>query len=372
MKKLLLTTAAVAGLVAVAAPAKAEGLELGLKGYTRAYVAYVDQDTNAASEERSIDILRDSEIAFTGEATLDNGLTVGAYIEAEADSSESTGDSFEIDENYVYFAGSWGRVNLGSEDGAAYLLQVAAPSADSAVDGIRQQVQGVNYGLTGIAAHAGGLDYDNDFANADEKITYLTPVFSGFQAGVTYTPEVARPTTGSSAVVAQENQNTVAAGSYGDSFEVAVRWEGQFDELGVTVGAGFASSELEATGGAVAATADDREAWDLGVDLDFGPFGFGVAYLTDDQGEKDHDQDTLVVGADYVTGPFKLGASYMNKDEETGTGANEIETDRYTGGVVYTFGPGMTFRGSVSYIETEQGTAEVESTNLLLGTQIKF
>ncbi|MCS5597924.1 MAG: porin [Alphaproteobacteria bacterium] len=367
MKKLLLTTAAVAGLVAVAAPAKAEGLELGLKGYTRAYVAYVDQDTTTGTEERSLDILRDSEIAFTGEATLDNGLTVGAYIEAEADSTETSGDSFKIDENYVYFAGSWGRVNVGSEDGAAYLLQVAAPSADSAVDGIRQQIQGVNYGLTGIATgHAGGLDYDNDIANADEKVTYLTPVFSGFQAGLTYTPEVARPTTGSSAVVAQDDQS--AGANYGDSFEVAFRWEGQFDELGVTLGAGFASAELEAT----QAGFDDREAWDAGVDFDWGPFGLGVAYLHDDQGEDDHDQETLVVGADYVTGPFKLGASYMNKDEETGTGANEIETDRYTGGVVYTFGPGMTFRGSVSYIETEQGTTEVESTNLLLGTQIKF
>ena len=369
MKKLLLTTAAVAGLVAVAAPAKAEGLELGLKGYTRAYVAYVDQDTTSNREERSIDILRDSEIAFTGEATLDNGLTVGVYIEAEADSSESTGDAFEIDENYVYFAGSWGRVNLGSEDGAAYLLQVAAPSADSAVDGIRQQVLGVNYGLAtggtgGITNAPASLDYDSDIANADEKITYLTPVFSGFQAGVTYTPEVARPTTGSSAVVAQENQ----ADSYGDSFEIGARWEGQFDELGVTVGAGYATAELEAA----STTRDDLESLNVGLDLDFGPFGFGVAYLTEERSLKNTDVDTLVVGADYVTGPFKLGASYLNQDQENGANVAETETDRYTGGVVYTFGPGMTFRGSVSYIETEEGNAEVESTNLLLGTQIKF
>ena len=363
MKKLLLTTAAVAGLVAVAAPAKAEGLELGLKGYTRAYVAYVDQDTATNLEERSVDILRDSEIAFTGEATLDNGLTVGAYIEAEADSDES----FAIDENYIYMAGTWGRVNVGSEDGAAYLLQVAAPSADSAVDGIRQQVQGVNYDttLTGLTNAPGELDYDNDFANGDEKITYLTPVFSGFQAGISYTPDLGQDTDRANLSVVSRDDET---GDYGDSFEVAFRWEGQFDELGVTLGAGFASAELEAN----TVNRDDREAWDAGIDFDFGPFGLGVAYLTDDQGFDDQDIDTLVVGADYVTGPFKLGASYMNQDQENGTGVDETETDRYTGGVVYTFGPGMTFRGSVSYIETEEGSTEVESTNLLLGTQIKF
>jgi predicted porin len=359
MKKLLLSTAAIAGLVAASAPAQAEGLELDVKGYTRAYVAYVDQDTTIGTEERSIDILRDSEIAFTGELTLDNGLTVGAYIEAEVDSNEA----FAMDENYIYMAGHWGRVNIGSEDGAAYLLQVAAPSADSAVDGLRQQVQGVNYALATITNAPGELDYDNDFAEADEKITYLTPVFSGFQAGLTYTPEVNRGLNLS--VVSQDNE---AGNEYGDSYEVAFRWEGNFDELGVTLGAGFASAELEAA----SATREDREAWDAGVDFDFGPFGFGVAYLNDDQGLKNNEIETLVVGADYVTGPFKLGASYMNQDQENGAGVADTETDRYTGGVVYTFGPGMTFRGSVSYIESDQANTEVESTNVLLGTQIKF
>lgn len=359
MKKLLLSTAAIAGLVAAAAPAKAEGLELGLKGYTRAYVAYVDQDTSTGNEERSVDILRDTELAFTGEVTLDNGLTVGAYIEADVD----TDDNFDIDENYIYMAGHWGRVNVGSEDGAAYLLQVAAPSADSVVDGIRQQVQGTNFAISDITSLNGvELDYDNDIANDDEKITYLTPVFSGFQAGLTYTPELNKSE--STAIVAQDDE----AGQYGDSFEVAFRWEGQMDELGVVVGAGFASAELEAASG----TADDREAWNAGVDFDWGPFGLGVAYLHDDQGGDDTDNETLVVGLDYVTGPFKLGASYMDKTIET-SATNENDIDRYTGGVVYTYGPGMTFRGSVSYIEAEDdANNEVESTNLLLGTQIKF
>jgi len=365
MKKLLLSTAAIAGLAAAATPAFAEGLKLDVKGYTRAYVAYVDQDTATNVEERSIDILRDSELAFTGEVTLDNGLTVGAYIEADVD----TADNFSMDENYVYMAGHWGRVNLGSEDGAAYLLQVAAPSADSVVDGLRQQVQGVNYALSSLAVanRPGELDYDNDIANNSEKITYLTPVFSGFQAGLTYTPEVSGT---SRIVVAQDNETSLpnTAGEYGDSYEVAFRWEGNFDELGVTVGAGYATAELEAA----STTRDDVEAWDAGIDFDFGPFGLGVAYLTDDQGLKNNDIDTLVVGADYVTGPFKLGASYMNQDQENGAGVAETETDRFTGGVVYTFGPGMTFRGSVSYIETEQANIEVESTNVLLGTQIKF
>jgi hypothetical protein len=73
----------------------------------------------------------------------------------------------------------------------------------------------------------------------------------------------------------------------------------------------------------------------------------------------------------YTTGPFKLGASYLNNDIE-----DTLETDRYTGGVTYTYGPGMSFRGSVSYIDHEVdgslGGGDADATSVLLGTQINF
>ena len=113
-------------------------------------------------------------------------------------------------ESYAYFSGAWGRVNFGKEDGAAYLLQVAAPSADASIDGLRQLVNPVNYALTNAGRNTGGalpqfthdgvrlstwldtfgLDYSNDVTGDYNKLTYLTPVFSGFQFGVSYTPDV--------------------------------------------------------------------------------------------------------------------------------------------------------------------------------------
>ena len=155
MKKVLLSTAAVAGLAMVATPAAAQvSLELG--GYFKGYGAYVDQDETAGNPVNDFDIIRNTEVHFGGETTLDNGLTVGAHIEVDAD-VENTNDSFEVDESYVYFSGGWGRVNVGAEDGASYLLQVAAPSADSNIDGIRQYVNPVNYGASGAAAVTNAL-----------------------------------------------------------------------------------------------------------------------------------------------------------------------------------------------------------------------
>ncbi len=383
MKKLL-CTAALAGLVAVAAaPAMAQGdqsaLKLDLGGYFRGYVTYHTQDTVAGSDERNIDILRDTEVHFTGETTLDNGLTVGVHVEAEAD----MGDSFNVDESYMYVSGSWGRVNFGGEDGAAYLLQVAAPSADSNVDGIRQYVDGVNYGIapaafTGLAA--ADWDYAQDATDTSDKITYLSPVFNGFQAGVSYTPDVVATayalnaeTAAASNSLGGVNADDVA-GSYGDAWDLAARYEGQFDQFGLTLGAGFTHVEQEDA----AAGEDDLQAWNVGAAVTFGGFGVGLVYTENDQGQDnsgggtDNEADIWVLGADYTTGPWKMGASWYTRDDENFAGTDELDTDRYSGGVTYTYGPGMTFRGSVHYIDHEVAASDMDATTFLIGSQVNF
>ena len=57
-----------------------------------------------------------------------------------------------------------------------------------------------------------------------------------------------------------------------------------------------------------------------------------------------------------------------------GDSAGDIKTNRYAGGVVYTYGPGMTFRGSIGYVKSElpEDTGHIKGTDVLLGTQINF
>lgn len=371
MNKLMLGSA-LAVLVLASAPAfaqdNASGVKLNLGGYFKGYVNYTDQDdTLSTGEVRKFDILRDTEVHFGGETTLDNGLTVGAQIEAKAQS----GEDFIIDESYVYASGTWGRVNFGDEDGAAYLLQVAAPSADDNIDGIRSFINPVNTDVATLASLSTEVtsllnivDYDNDIARGSDKITYLTPVFSGFQAGASYTPDLngeSRGTAGNSL----DNEGD----EFGDVWEVAGRYEGQFQNVGFIAGAGYTQASLE-NDAASTFFEDDFQEWNAGVDLDIGAFGLGAIYTSSNLALDDVDSDTYVVGADYTTGPFKIGASYLNNDIE-----DELETDRYTGGVTYTYGPGMSFRGSVSYIDHDSEVAGLtggNATSVLLGTQINF
>jgi len=378
MKKLLLCGVAAGGLIAASAPAQAQ-IDVTVSGHTKNYVGWLDQDTTTSAEERSFDMLRESEIHFNAEGVADNGLTYGFHVETEMDGDDS---SDTVEESYLYLSSAWGRVNLGSEDGANYLLQVAAPSADANIDGIRQYIQPVNYeaaGLTSVGTFvdSDGFDYDNDATGKDEKITYMSPVWNGFQLGLSYTPEVGDTLSGLEGFNEDDEE-----GDLGEGWEGAVRYEGQYNNVGFALGAGYTHIEIEED---TDNDDDDFQEWNVGADLDIGPFGLGAIYTEADGGAdsaggmnfaqfgEDADTETWVIGGDYTTGPFKLGASYFTQDSEDTFVAGEVETDRYTGGVIYTAAPGLTFRGSLSFIDHDiEGADDVEATSVLGGIQFNF
>lgn len=434
MKKVLLAGTALLGIALAASPAAAE-LNLDLGGLFRGYVVNNSDDT---VDTRELDFRRDSEIHFTGETTLDNGLTVGVHAE------QDLGGDVETDEIYAYFQGGWGRVNFGSEDGAAYLLQAAAPSADSNVDGLRSYIQGFPGAdidfvtLTGVAGvgtfavapdgddvdgsdvFAGPVDYDHaDFASTD-RITYLTPKFSGFQAGFSYAPEEGQNAVGNNVAAMASDADLE---DYEDLFEVAARWDGEFSGFGLTLGAGYSQADVEAQsaldiGGAGGLTAvgdvemGDQDKWNVGGNVSFNSFSFGAAYVegtqdylaalddasaTEELGSGEVESQTWVVGAGWDNGPYHVGASYLNTNYDNSgatiaaavaagdvtIAASEQEVEKITVGAGYTFGPGMTFRGAVAFGEVEAAAvtagagntisnASNDFTQITVGTDIQF
>lgn len=357
MKKALLSTVA-AGVVFAAAPAFAQ-IDLTVGGHTKNYLGFMSDSGH------KIDMVRESELHVNAEGTADNGLTYGFHVEMNVDG----GDADETpDESYMYLSSNLGRVNLGTEDGANYLLQVAAPSADANIDGIRQYIQAVNYTATALGAgYENNLDYANDVSGVDEKVTYLSPIWNGFQFGASYTPEVGdtNSTPGRTGFNTDNDEDDL-----GSAYEGAVRYEGNFNNVGFAIGAGYTHVDIEEDN-TTAVDSDNVGQWNVGADLDIGAFGLGAIYTETENvnGVDNNDAETYVLGADYTTGPFQLGASYFNQDDET----NNVETDRFTGGVVYTAAPGLSFRGSISRVEHDvTGTDDVDATSILGGVQMNF
>ena len=390
MKKVLLAGTALLGVVALSAPAHAD-IDLDLGGYFSGYGIYVDNDetgTGAAGDDlRKFEFRRDNEIHVSGETTTDQGLTVGVHTEAAPGNTTGTNNpnagSSLVDETYAYFSGQWGRVNFGVEDGAAYLLQVEAPSADANVDGLRTYVGGVASDLwndaTLDADFAGQvLDYQHSNFRQAERLTYMTPKFNGFQAGVSYAPD--NVFDGPGALFANTADDIV--GNFENLWEASARWDGEFQGFGISAGGGYSHASTEMSAAAGALGSDDWTTWNGGLNLAWSGFSLGGAYITTNNGiggVGDEDTKTWTVGGAWDNGPYHVGLSYLDRNygsnaNPTLAGAADLDVTRWTAGAGYTYGPGMSFRGSFMMGEADSnGVArDIDFTQGTIGTQIDF
>lgn len=369
MKKILLCGVA-ALAVAAASPAKAEGIDLGLGGHFIGYGIYTDTDNDSAL--RSFDFRKETEVHVNGETTLDNGLTVGAHVELDVDGSDTNAT---IDESYMYLSGGWGRVNFGNEDGATYLLQVGAPTADENIDGLDPDINGFNLStISGLTFSSDALGYSSEPTNEATKLTYITPLFNGFQAAASFTPSVSDEQDSEAGQVTDND-----AGEFDTGLEIAARYQAVFSGVDLTAGAGYATLSTEADAATTLAGSDDLDIMNVGVRAGFDAFGVGVSYVDTNNGvDVDGDTDILVVGADYVTGPFKFGASYYDRTDEVnstlanGNTTGDLDIERITLGVGYQYGPGMSLNGSVAMLDIEDDAVSADGFQVGVGTSVSF
>jgi outer membrane protein OmpU len=354
MKKIILSTVAMSLMsMPVFAADDAGGLDLGVHGYFKSYGVWVDQDYTGTSSLRDFDMIRDMEIHFTGETTLDNGLTVGADVGTDGDQ----GGSFAVADSFVYFSGDFGRFNVGSTDNVTYLLQVQAPAVDGVYDGMDQYFTPFNYAATNVARLSEiEFDYDQDVSNGGDKISYISPSYSGFQYGVSWTPEQRDTSRGLTGV----DTGTGLA----DILDVAVRFENETSFGSYRIGGGYTAAE-------------ERTAWNGAVDLNIGSFGIGAVYTQDNEDEGATSlhtgQTQWILGVDYTVGATTWAASYLNQNNEFT--ANEIDTDRYTAGASYNVGSGVDFKGVVTFIDHDVDSGlggDVDGTSAMVGTSIAF
>jgi outer membrane protein OmpU len=346
-------------------------LKLDISGHIKMYGNYADQD----GKVKAFDILRDTDVTFSGETTLSNGITIGAVINTDGDG----GDSFDIEDSFIFAENDYGRLSAGVEDGSVFMLQVAAPSADDNVDGLEPFVSPINYSATTLSGtdfedtvSSSILGYANFLTAGVDKVTYISPVLSGLQGGVSYTPDVANFSPASSG--SNGNATTDVLDEFGSAWEAALRYENSPSEmLNYRLGAGYTSIGVERTN--AASTVDTFTEWNLGLDFDIGSFGIGAVYTENNGGVvANNDSKTYVLGVDYTIDNIKYGASWLNNTHEE-SATEEIEANRLAAGLVYEYGPGLSFRGSVSHVAVDAPSTlggDVDGTSVTIGTQILF
>jgi outer membrane protein OmpU len=151
-------------------------LTVTLGGFTTFRAATYDSDTPGAT---SREFQNETEIHIRADGKADNGLLYGAKIEVENDGPAG---GISTDEASVYAGGSWGRITLGDDDGAADELFVYAPVVGNG------QIDEDWFDFAGPGIDTDDLLSPTDTSDAT-KVTYLSPVLGGLQAGVSYTPQ---------------------------------------------------------------------------------------------------------------------------------------------------------------------------------------
>ena len=328
MKKSLLATTALAalGAVAVAGPATAaEKISVSVGGYMEQWFGYSDNKNSVNSNRDGFDQQSDGEIHFKGSTTLDNGIKVGMNVQLE---SQTSGD--QIDEQFAYVEGSFGRINIGSENSATYLMHYGIPSHGAGLDSgdASGWIAGVDF--TAHTTNGRGIDNDN------EKVTYFTPRFSGFQVGASYVPQANQDVDGFNGA----NSANSADGIRDDSFAVAANFKRAFGDIKVQASAGYQDF------GDDDAVVGDLESYQFGLRLGFGGFGIAGTYGENDRAVGSR-METIGVGVNYAAGPVGVSLGYIgSENDDISDDQDVIEL-----GAKYKLGPGVEARGSVYYAE---------------------
>jgi predicted porin len=356
MRRLLATSGAVLGTLA-GGEARADGIQLQVGGeFNAAYQAVFDDDSEGEpGNERNTDgLFQDAEIHFTGSTVLDNGLEVGARIELAGEDD----DGSQIDEAWIYFSGGFGEVRMGSFDDALALLCVIPPGGTENFSAFSPNQWGANTVTSNSVCT--GVDDEGDA----QKLLYLSPVFAGFQLGLSYTPSGDKKTHGDG-VGAHLGMpvNEDDASRHNVSLYGTYSYETEDWYLQVGLGGSWEGNVEKADG---EPNRDESEFYQAGVLVGIEDVSFGASfeYYHDDDlflatlenGDVVADRWVLGVGAAYELEPwtFGIGYSILQADIDiAGAPDEDFTQQRAALTASYELGAGIDLDGELAYTWTD-------------------
>jgi predicted porin len=379
MNKLLLGTSALVGAIAFAGAAMADAPKVTLGGFVNFQAGYVSEDSPYDANKQDVKFRNDTEIHVRVDGKSDNGLGYGAVIELEADQTQDrASQDSNADKTFVYLEGGWGRFELGGNVGVTKTMKVDAATFARATGGIDGDWWLFAGGPAGngyiispdlVADHGTltsgsyiGRDKTGEDAN---KITYYSPRFSGFQVGFSYTPDLGD--TGQNAT-ALSNVSGVE-----DIISGGINYNNQFGDIGLT------AALTGEWGDSKLAAQEDLRAWNVGGALTWSGFTFGASYGSwgdslQASGASNDDSDYWTLGLAYDFGPFGASATYLSSQVEQ-AGGTDNEFQNIALGLDYMLAPGLVPYVEVNFFEFDDAAGagvDNEGTTVLVGTQLTF
>jgi hypothetical protein len=322
----------------------------------------------------------DTQVNFTGETELDNGVTVAVEINKEAERTSVTNRN--ADQQFLTLTGAFGEITMGERLIVADRIHNAAPR------------YGIGYDLlsTGDGVVAGAVAFTGTIAPASYaatsldalvgagamKLEYVTPEFMGFNLGFSYTPNV-----GGNRNLANEFT------TMHDAIAGGVAYAAEY-ESGVSVSADFAIARAEhAANNGVGE--GYTVGYDTGLNIGFAGFTIGGSYMqilenfnrqnaagTGDAGARTNAGNVYDIGIGYETEEgIGIAVTYYheNKEEDTTT-RNKDQTKHLILSGKYDLGPGVAYQASIGQSDYKNAArtdaGSTKSTYYINGITLEF
>jgi len=397
MKKALYGTTALVSMALVSGTVAAdEKMKVGIAGYHQQWVTYTQEENNCTAfntcansttpKLTGFDVKTNSEIWFKGSKKLDNGITVGIDVQLEG---LSQGDGDTIDEQYLYVqSDSLGKLILGDENNAAYLLHswptnggVSVSSGDvinvAAYRAPRVTPRHARGGVGNLASYyntALGTVAPRVTENDTTKITYLSPVFAGFQAGVSYWPEGTQ----------DDNGRTSRLDTTHDGFAFGAKYAGKFSGVGIGASYGYVASGTVPGNSAMFVARgidEDVEQHSIGLKVSVAGFTGTANYSVVNDGlltsMTTYDSSSWTISGSYKTGPYTVGVQWFSgeaEDNVVNPADDEHNVLMISGG--YQLGAGVRLvAGFYTFDDNDESTASAAQNDgwgLMMGVKTSF
>ncbi|MBK8161373.1 MAG: porin [Rhodospirillaceae bacterium] len=373
MKKVLLGTSALLSVSFLAGTAVAyDGVKLSLGGFMRSYygITVDDDGANEIGDDHNLDgVGTDAEIYFLGSVTLDNGVTVGARIELEAEN-----EADQIDAAYAFFKGGFGDIRIGSQAGAAGNMYMLPPGSTANFGPYSPNTSG--------AVILPAFDPEGTLTRQDksQKVAYYSPIWSGFSFGLSYTPNDDEEGYSGDDDADGTFHPFRESDSANHNVGLGLHYDYQGDGWGLALGgAAYWEGDVE-DAGQNGGDADEQAGYNAGVNLSFGNLSFGTAFtfLDDGAGTKGDDVWMVGVGGAYEIDAwtFGLGWAHVNS-ENAAVDDDDNKLDRYALTGSYAMGPGIDIDAALAYTRVESadesdGADDYDAFEVSVGSSIKF
>lgn len=388
---LLGSSALMSAALGIGAALAADGVQLTIGGrYMAAAGGHLHEEFDDPfvdeGDLRNYVFKQDVEVHFEGEATLDNGLVVGARIELEGGTSAD-----QIDEVFAYFRSErFGEIRFGDTPEALSQLCYLVPSASGELFGADSPF--FNFSNAGIAGYAATNATCLGIDDKVTKLVYFTQPFTGFTFALSFAPDDTQDTRNTVDGAGTRFRNDLGQNS--ENLSVAVNYQLDIDGVSVIVGGGATRSfDREATfpffdldgdrqfdpGEPICdANVDERESYRGHLVIEFAGFSLGgaAAYRANSNACFDGAHGLVYgVGGTYSWDAWSIGLGWTHGEYDIGLSPVADEHDIIAFTAEYDLAPGITIDAVVEYSNYDSGilpTFDYESVAIGLGTFITF